>query len=414
MPAGTKIRYMGNKVALAKDVATLISDIEASRPLVDLFGGMCSVAGAVSNSARQVWINDAQHYASLAAHCLLRSQDLPPSRDRVVSVLSPAYRKNLNTLGRRFKQDLATERRILSRDSFSAYQQAQVEWKHVGNDEVLAAEAAKLRTQGQAGPHRLATLTFSWGYFGLRQSIEIDSVRAAIDASIGLGLLTSDEAAWCRLALLQTCSRVASTPGHFAQFLTGANAQSFARIRSARRRSVWDGVLDDLEILEPFGTKRWRKRNRVLTGDALSIWPILDCANLPPAVFYADPPYSKEQYSRFYHVLETLELYDYPEATGTGRYRSGRFTTPLAQKSGVLRAVQRLCCEIAARDGVLLLSYPSSGLLTRSLDVDIQALLGEYFQDVSLPISMLSKHSTLGARHGEARCDVTEYVWLAK
>lgn len=411
---GTRIRYMGNKVALAQDVGHLIGQFDRRKPLVDLFAGMCSVAGAVSGSSRQVWVNDAQNYARLVASCLLRSQDLPPNRERVVPILMPNYRANRKKLNERFEAELAVEKRALG-GSDRLFRNTQERWRHVGNDETLQQEARELRAALKPGqPYRLATITFAWGYFGLRQSIEIDSVRAAVDRALDVGELTKDEASWCRLALLQTCSRVASGPGHFAQFLSGASPASIDRIRAARRRAIWDGVLEDLDCLTPYGTKKWRRQNRVLTCDALEIWPTLDAEALPPAVFYADPPYSKEQYSRFYHVLETLELYDYPEASGVGRYRPDRLNTPLAQKSGVLRATRTICSEVASRGGVLLLSYPSSGLLTEDLEIDVSALLGEYFQKVELPVARSSKHSTLGARHGSASRDVTEFIWLAE
>ena len=406
---------MGNKVGLAQDVGQIIQQFDRRKPLVDLFGGMCSVAGAVSATTRQVWVNDAQNYARLVASCLLRSQDPPPSRERVVPILTPTYRANRKKLSRRFESDLAAEKQALGGGSDHLFRTIQEQWRHVGNDATLRAEARRLRTAPRPSrPYRLATITFAWGYFGLRQTIEIDSIRAAIDHAVEAGDLTEDEASWCRLALLQTCSRVAGAPGHFAQFLSGGSAASIARIRAARRRAVWEGVLEDLDCLAPFGTKRWRRRNRVLTCDALEIWETLDAAKLPPAVFYADPPYSKEQYSRFYHVLETLELYDYPESSGVGRYRPDRLNTSLAQKSGVLSATRTLCSEIASRGGVLLLSYPSSGLLTEDLGIDVTSLLGEYFQKVELPIARSTKHSTLGARHGSALRDVTEFVWLAQ
>lgn len=413
-PTGTRIRYMGNKVALAGDVAALIAQLDASRTLVDLFSGMCSVAGAVSGSGRRVWVNDFQRYAELVARCLLCSQDRPPSRDRFVNELLPAYRANLASLSERFASELKDESRVLGRDDKAAYVKTQSEWRHVGNSPVLAAEAATLREQGQAGPYRMATLTFAWGYFGLRQSIEIDSLKAAIDHGLHRGVLSEDEARWCRLALLQACSRAASSPGHFAQFLGGRTEAGYRRIRSSRRYSIWDSVLSDLEDLKPFGTKRWRARNRALRHDTLQIWPTLDDAKLGPAIFYADPPYSKEQYSRFYHVLESLEHYDYPDAAGAGRYRPDRLLTPLAQKSGVLGATREICKEIADRRGILVLSYPSSGLLTRDLEVDVAALLREFFDDVRLPIATASTHSTLGARHGNSKCSTTEYVWIAQ
>lgn len=410
--AGARIKYMGNKVGLARDVAQAIAGVDTRRPLVDLFGGMCSVAGAVSKSGRRVWVNDVQQYARLVAECLLTSQDPPPQRNRATALLAPAYRQNLNALVRRFADELQHERRVLARSSRHEYASAQGAWQHVGTDPMIAREASRLRRR-QSGPYRLATLTFAWGYFGLRQCIEIDSIRFAIDTARSSGDLTEDEAGWCRMALLQACSRVASSPGHFAQFLRGDSPASLHRIQAARRRSVWDITLHDIGNLRPYGTKRWRARNRVSTGDALTIWPELDLARIGKAVFYADPPYSKEQYSRFYHVLETLELYDYPEAVGAGRYRPNRFTTPLARKSGVLEATHSLCSAIAEREGILLLSYPSSGLLTGSLGIDVEGLLGEYFNTVDLVIDTMSQHSTLGGRHGRARHDVVEYVWMA-
>jgi adenine-specific DNA-methyltransferase len=366
----------------------------------------------VADSGRNVWNNDIQHYARLVGQCLLASSDHPPARDTALQALTPRYRENLKSLRTRYAAALKDEREVLSRDNPKLYRDAQDAWMHVGNDDRIAQEASRLRRR-QTGAYRLATLTFAWGYFGLRQCIEIDSIRAAIDAAERERAFSTDETAWCRLALLQTCSRVASTPGHFAQFLRGERASSLRRIQAARRRSVWDGVLDDLEHLRPFGTKTWRSRNRVLTEDALTIWPILDDAGLGPAIFYVDPPYSKEQYSRFYHVLETLERYDYPESFGAGRYRPDRFATPLARKSGVLAATRKLFSAIAERDGTLLLSYPSTGLLTAELGISVDALLLEYFDDVRLAVTSASQHSTLGGRHGASRQEVVEYVWIA-
>ena len=34
-------------------------------------------------------------------------------------------------------------------------------------------------------------------------------------------------------------------------------------------------------------------------------------------IVYIDPPYNSRQYSRFYHVLETLTKWDKPELFGT-------------------------------------------------------------------------------------------------
>lgn len=39
---------------------------------------------------------------------------------------------------------------------------------------------------------------------------------------------------------------------------------------------------------------------------------------------YMDPPYSTANYSRFYHIPETLVRYDYPSCDSKGCYRNDR------------------------------------------------------------------------------------------
>jgi adenine-specific DNA-methyltransferase len=180
-----------------------------------------------------------------------------------------------------------------------------------------------------------------------------------------------------------------------------------------RKRAAWDGFLAGLDQLEPFGTNEWRRGNRVFRSDALEIWPRLDNANLEHAVVYADPPYSKEHYSRYYHVLESLERYDYPGSDGVGRYRDDRFRTPFSVRSEVERATDQLCSEIADRGWTFALSYPDSGLLTAGLGLDIEDILSRHFHSVRVAVSVATQHSTLGARHGDSRKPVNEYLWIA-
>jgi len=404
---------MGSKQWLARRVARLCDDKPVQRPLVDLFGGMCSVAGAVANSGRPAWVNDVQSYAVSVARCLVSSPKNPPRRETAEARLAAPYRRNLKALVERFQHEIRRERQILDRTR-SEYCVAAASWQHVGNNEALAAEASGLRSDPQRFPYRMTSLTFAWGYFGLRQSVEIDSIRYAIDHARRTEAIGVEDAAWMRVALLQTASRIASAPGHFAQYLNARTDAGHRRIIACRRRSAWDSFLEDLGRVRPFGTTRWRRRNRVFHSDALELWDEFDRVKpSAPAVFYADPPYSKEHYSRYYHVLESLDRYDYPEASGTGRYRQDRFRTSFSIKSEVAGAVESLASAISARDGTLLLSYPSSGLLTCALEVDVAEMLRAYFSDVRLVIQAEAAHSTLGGRHGSSHQEVLEYVWLA-
>jgi adenine-specific DNA-methyltransferase len=404
---------MGNKQLLADDVAVFCGSLSSDRRLVDLFGGMGSVAGAAAASGRSVWVNDVQSYAQLATRCLITSLEWPLSPEAVRRLLLPAYRSNLAALRERYAGELTAERRMLRAGDVEQLRRLQHEWRHAGNDAAVAAEVKGLRDGRGDGPWRLAVLLFAWGYFGLRQAAELDSIRYAIDDAQARALISEGCADWLRLAWLQTASRIASAPGHFAQFLRPTNSAGAGRILTARRRHAWDSLLEDVAILRPYGDAAWRARNRVLGHDALKIWPELDALGVGPAIYYVDPPYTKDHYSRYYHVLETLTRYDYPDAVGIGRYRPDRFRSTFAVKTEVLGSVRTVAREVAARDGVLLLSYPSSGLLTARLGIDPKALLAEYFGDVQLAITRHARHSTLGGRHGVAARDAVEYVWAA-
>ncbi|MBO4999009.1 MAG: DNA adenine methylase [Lachnospira sp.] len=54
-------------------------------------------------------------------------------------------------------------------------------------------------------------------------------------------------------------------------------------------------------------------------------------------IVYLDAPYKRDEYSRYYHVLETIALYDYPASERKGRLRTKnngeRFKTEFFSKN---------------------------------------------------------------------------------
>jgi adenine-specific DNA-methyltransferase len=129
-------------------------------------------------------------------------------------------------------------------------------------------------------------------------------------------------------------------------------------------------------------------------------------------VVYADPPYSRAQYSRYYHVLETLTRYDYPDSIGVGRYRPDRFQTIFSLASGVEEAMEDLASGVASLGACLVLSYPSNGLLYE-IGGDVETCLSESFKSVRLVYSAATNHSTMGAGPGRAHTEVDEMIFVA-
>ena len=91
----------------------------------------------------------------------------------------------------------------------------------------------------------------------------------------------------------------------------------------------------------------------------------------PNHVIYVDPPYFKEHYSRYYHVLDTFCLYDYPmltynpqtDAVTSGRYREGRIVSEFGLKSSVKKAFADLFKLGASHRTNIVISYAETSLV---------------------------------------------------
>lgn len=409
-----RIQYMGTKRRLAPAVGGLAAQLRPRAPFVDLFCGMCSVAGAVADSRRPVWLNDVQHYAQEVAHCLACSAQPPPLADTAFAAISSPAEENRGALAARFAAQLAVEQAVLAAPTVATYHRAYEAWSHAANDDAVASEVAAAARAPRQPPYRMATLCFAWGYLGLEQAIAYDSIRYGVDSAHLAGTLGEDAARWCRLALLQAAARLATGPGHLAQYLHGTTEKSLARVMSQRKRSLPAQFEIELGLLKPYGEASWRASNKVLGLDALQAFEALDEMGASGGVIYADPPYSKNQYSRFYHVLETLSLYDYPNVSSRGRYRSDRFITGFSRRRDVLASFEELCAGVAELDCMLLLSYPAGGLLQLATGIGPEEILGRHFSKCKPLLTSPLKHSTMGANHGLAFSEAQEVVWLAE
>jgi adenine-specific DNA-methyltransferase len=406
-----QVRYMGAKHNLAPVVAEIISGLPPG-PCLDLFAGMCSVAGALSATGRSAWCNDIQRYAALVSRALVTSTESPISGLQASEALLCAFKRNSSRLGKRFRGRLKDESIALQRESYLAYNELAHDWRHAGNDSKIASEVISLMRSPKAFPYRLITLTYSHGYFGLRQAIDLDSIKYAIDGAHRSRRITFSQTQQCMAALIQTASKICSAPGHFAQYLTVKNRSTYDYIRRMRRRDAWEVFRSSLDTISPYGTSQWRAQNRTFCRDAIRLLGELPNIGHTPRIVYADPPYSEAQYSRYYHVLESLVRYDYPTVTGKGRYREGRFTTPFSLASGVSQAFAKLSARSAKMGADLVISYPSNGFLFQH-GGDLASILRERYSKLDV-VKINHTHSTLGGRHGPMNSNVEEMIFVAR
>ncbi|MEM7262093.1 MAG: DNA adenine methylase [Planctomycetota bacterium] len=240
-------------------------------------------------------------------------------------------------------------------------------------DELLTAR----RRDPHTAPYALMTLYYAGIYFGLKQAMTIDALRGAIDAIPLSDVHRERKRDLYLAALVQACSISTSGTSHFAQPRDVSRDSELLAV--ARRRSI-DIELEFHRALDAI-RREWGSQPRYSEGNQVWNLPVDQLLGedgpLEPGqvgLVYLDPPYTADNYSRFYHVLETLVTYDYPELERRGgnitkgRYpsREHRHQSAFCRREKVesaFRGVVEACARLKAK---LLVSYSAdSGLLFR-------------------------------------------------
>jgi len=393
--------YMGTKKSLAGTISALCRE-HAPGPFLDLFSGI-SAAGSSVAPLRQIWCNDAQIFSRTLTEAFFRSTVDRPRSDQVAAIVKRLGDDNLNALAKAVQDPLEEELGLL--------------WDG-GTDEQIAIQArqredgAMRRTEFEGRfSHCLFTTRYAGSYFGLTQAVQLDAIRYGADQASALDLISDEEHRWALLALCRSIASISNSTGHFAQYLT-PSPSNIRRVLGKRRRCAWAHWLEALKDMCAVGDADWRANNRVFHGDAVEVLKAISAQNTRPAIIYADPPYTNDQYSRYYHLLETALLYDYPAADGKGLYRGGRFRSSFSLAREVEGAFERMIGEASQTGASLIISYPSNGLLPNSLQ-RIPELMAEHFSHVQDPLVIPHKHSTLGASKGREKEDVEECIFVA-
>lgn len=283
------------------------------------------------------------------------------------------------------------------------------------------------RDPGRA-PFALVTLFYQNIYFGVRQSMRIDSLRAAIAALPEAAPHRERKTTLYLAALLYAASVSTSGTSHFAQPRSVRKDSELLAV--ARRRSIdivaeFHAALD--AIRREWGERPARGPHRTFRMEAEALL----AAGGPLSgerigLVYLDPPYTADHYSRFYHLLETLVEYDYPELerrrgqVTVGRYPAlaRRFQSRFSSPQGVDGAFRAVIARARSLGANLLVSYsPDNGLLLRRWSAAgernavarFRALFLEHYGQVEI-----RERSLLHSGQGDRNRDVRELLVLCE
>lgn len=233
-------------------------------------------------------------------------------------------------------------------------------------------------------------------YFSYKQAIDIDAIASY--AFEQPEPLKSKMLA----ALMGAVTDVVNTVGkQFAQPLKVNNKDGSLKKNLAHKIKSDR----DLDVFEQFNTwmsyymKRPRTEHnfKVVCDDYINVLKNLKSGDVE--VVYADPPYTRYHYSRYYHILETLCLHDAPKISTTfpnGRgglsravYRNDRHQSPFCIKSKAPQAFDDMFKYVHEAQASVVLSYSpfdaNSGATPRLLSIEgIVDIAGKYYQNVEV------------------------------
>ncbi len=369
--------YMGSKAFLAPYLVEIIHTLSPTTTvIVDLMCGSGAASGHFSREWRTL-ASDAQEFSRLLAKVQGGGLDGDRAGTIAESVLTDA-RTRYAALPDYFLNAVDLESDFLSSELTSDVLAELYKWisKYPrvnnigdGSDQSYSSVLRFLQLEQHTSRYMLFSTYYANLFFGVRQAAEIDCLRGAIEK-----IHDEKEREWALGALICATSSCAySYGGHFAQPKYDGVSEERLRVL-ATDLVVSRGLSVSHEFfvrLKSLGEESEKNRHEVeslegpwetaiekasaIVGDAVT------CV-------YLDPPYTRDEYSRYYHILETLVRYDYPsvqdKASMPKRGQAGRFASAFATRNTV--AIEELIVEIIERilskGWSCLWSYSSTGV----------------------------------------------------
>lgn len=292
--------------------------------------------------------------------------------------------------------------------------------------ELFRRDAILLRRQDPSVfPYHLCSSYYPNVYLGLRQAVDLDSLRYAIDQLSGRSVAAKRR--HYMAALLHAASVTTSATSHFCQPRGLVRDAEVLAVLQRRSVSIPSRFLAFSRAIRATVAQAGpRPGSRARCSDWRSLYASGEMSSVD--VVYADPPYTADNYSRFYHVLEVLTRYDYPELqvsrgkTTKGRYPviEERHQSPFCHRRGVDQELRELFSATADSGAAIVLSYAEENGLWFKVRRDQGASAAEAregFLDLareSYREVRLETQALMHSGQGDSNHEVTELLLVAR
>lgn len=417
------IHYLGSKLRMLDTIKDAIDSVDDSEGTVcDLFSG----SGTVSKyllQYRDVVSVDIQTYSKVLCEASTQKIEFAQSSDyyvkeiqtstlskKIIEAFTPITKYEKTCTDRALNASIESLYEIVELGSIYVYLHESVSGI---SDELKKAIDNAINNLEQLNmadsPDTMITRYFGGLYYSYEQTVLLDCIAAFVFRQSGL-LKTKMLA-----ALLSTASDAVNTVGkQFAQPLKVKKADGTLK-SSLKNKIISDRSLDIMAIF-----KKWLEYYLHIEefGHSCSVL----CEDYQVALkklnrydvkaVYADPPYTRYHYSRYYHVLETICLRDNPEvsttfANGSGGisraiYRTDRHQSPFCIKSQAELAFEQLFSGVKNLGVPLILSYSpfdaSKAVTPRLRTIDqLVEMAREYYNHVNIVSPGSFTHSKLNS-----------------
>ena len=409
------LQYMGSKARIISHICDPIIRNKSIQTVVDLFAGTGSVGYALK-SYKNVISNDIEYYAFIINQAILNGCSF--SEPDEASFWTAVEQQYIFLQGK-ISAALSAENSFFVDDvDYKLYQAFCEKTPSVfepHSDDPRMKELVELVSHITPGNEPaldfpcLFLTYFANAYFGVAQCCQIDALRSIIEQ------ITDEHTKNILLtALMSVMSAAASTTTHFAQFLKVKSKSTCNNLLSKRKINI---IEECKALLKEYREAGLCSKEGYAKSDCynLDFSECLDSIALDNrTLVYADPPYFKEHYSRYYHVLNTLCLYDYPTMAvnpqthelSIGRYREDRRVSDFGKKAKALGAFETLIKKCARARSWLMISYSDNSIVDIA---DLQTLAEKQY-DVLIEKVELS-HSKQG-RSSTSKVD--EYIFICR
>lgn len=421
------IYYLGGKLNLLNPIVETVSAINGSQgTVIDLFSGSGVVSRGLAAES-PVLSNDIQEYARILTSAqttqhTFSNRELNEILDEAKNLVnsSPLFnvfepliyheRKSIDKALKGAPYDLC---QLIESPTVKVAQDYAYEGIHIleAHKEVINNLAACSKSNLELYEKSLITRYFGGLYFSVEQAIVLDTLinyASSKDSQISDTL---------KSIVLSSATSVVNTVGqHFAQPIQPRDKQGGIK-SSMIKKSIQDRAKCVFKAFESrlLALASYIPPLNSCEAHAKHYIELLSNLETDISVIYADPPYTRDHYSRFYHVLETLSLYDEPNITliydkkfscrrpTRALYRETRHQSPFSIKNKAPEAFALLFEQAKRLKSSVVLSYSpheaNDGTHPRAISLSqLQDIGNMYFRSVRTVLHNSIKHSSLNRK----------------